>query len=297
VVDRSRFTSITGAARGIGQALGSRLRRRGPSGGSRAQEATLADFVIIGFPKCGTSALTRAIGTLQKVQIDRYIGGELEAPYFAGEEQLGALRTLRQKSPHAAAVGHKFSAYVYDNAAMRRIAATVPGATLVACVRDPKRALVSWREMHRRIAVQGIRKTHFVNLSDESRRFYAEASLEDYYRHYARDWLTYAAHIERLRQHAPRQPLVLVSQEYMAARMDRVLQELAKRLNVPVPPSKPGAWTAHRGVGDDLEPVGLSDESRAELTAERVKLNALLDAWREHPGVGVLADGFADAAG
>lgn len=256
----------------------------------------MADFVVLGFPKCGTSALTRAIGTLQKVQVDGYTGGELEAPYFAGEEQVAALRTLRQKSPHAAAVGHKFSAYVYDNAAIRRIASAVPRATLVLCVRDPKRALVSWREMHRRIAVQGSQKAHFVNISDESRRFYAEASLEDYYRRYARDWLTYTAHIQRMRELVPLQPLVLVSQEYMAARMDKVLQVLAKRLNVPAPPANPDAATAHRGVSDDVEPDDLSDESRAELAAEKMKLNALLDAWRGLPGVAVLAEAPAVAA-
>jgi hypothetical protein len=253
----------------------------------------LADFVIIGFPKCGTSALTRALGTLPKVQVDRFVDGQLEAPYFAAEQQLEALRTLRQKSPRAAAVGHKFSAYVYNETALKRIASTVPRSLLVLCVRNPNKALVSWREMHRRIAALGTNKAHFVNHSDESRRFYTEASLEEYYRHYARDRLTYAAHIERVRELTPDQPLVLVSQEFMAARMQRVLQVLAKRLSLP--PPKLVTARAHRGVADEMEPEGLSDESKAELAAEQMKLNALFEAWRRLPRVAVLADGFATA--
>jgi hypothetical protein len=167
---------------------------------------------------------------------------------------------------------------------------------LVVCVRDPKKSLVSWREMHRRIAVQGASTEHFVNQSAESRRFYTEAPLEDYYRRYARERLTYAAHIERMRELVPNHPMVLVSQEFMAARMQRVLQVLAKRLRLPPPTPKPVAAKAHRGVGDELEPEGLSDETRAELAAERNKLNVLFAAWRKLPRVAVLADNFGPAA-
>lgn len=260
-------------------------------------EAALADFLIVGFPKCGTSALARAIATLQNVEIDRYAGGALEAPFFAGEPQLTELRALRGKSPRAAAVGHKFSAYIYNKTAVKRIAATVPQATLVVCVRDPRKSLVSWREMHRRIAIQGSNKSHFVNQSEESRRFYTEASLEDYYRHYARERLNYATHIRRMREHAPLNPMILVSQEYMAARMEGVLQVLAKRLNVPLPSPEPVAATAHRGVGDAMEPEGLGEQSKAELAAEQEKLKALSQALSQLPGVDVLALDVADAAG
>lgn len=247
----------------------------------------LMDFAVVGFPKCGTSVLMRMLETLDNVKIER-LDEALEAPYFTSQENLQRLHEQRDSAgdSDATIVGHKFSSYAFHEYPLERL--FWYRVRMIICVRDPTRALVSWRNMHRVIAEKGTPAGHFVNKSEESRRFYTEASLEEYYHAFARERLHYAAFIRRIVEIADGTPVAIVAQSAMAVRMDEVVSTLAGFLGVHAPAER-DQTQPHRGVGDTVSPAGLSEKSLAELARERDLLDALLIELRSTPNVTVVA--------
>src|SRR5690606_11064532 len=135
----------------------------------------VADFIVTGFPKCGTSALMRLLEQLEDTSVTR-MDGRLEAPFLASEA--GVLK-LRQEAASSGTRlnGHKYASYAFSVPSLKRIAKEFPDSLIIVCVRDVKRALVSWHNMHRKIASVGQPANHFVNASEDTRKFYANCSL------------------------------------------------------------------------------------------------------------------------
>lgn len=253
------------------------------------EKSPLADFVVLGFPKCGTTALMDALGALEGVGVDQF-DGRLEAPFFESLENVEKLKAAHAAlSVRPAVVGHKYVVYMYSEPSLRRIVELVPRAPLIVCVRDPMRALLSWRQMHRRIAQDGKYLTHFVNASPESRAFYKNASLDAYYQRFARTRLGYEANIRRLTSLAEHQKIVIVSQEFMANRMADVLTTLAKLIGIAKPtfttPHQP-----HRGFADRAELPVLAAETLTDIKKQRSRLARLLAELRSQPRVTLLVD-------
>jgi hypothetical protein len=243
-----------------------------------------ADFVITGFPKCGTSALARGLERLEGVRLDRD-GGQLESPFFADDAGVARLRALAPGEPGDGRIrGHKFTAYVYNPAALRRAAALCPQAVFIACIRDPLRALLSWREMHRRIAAENRLPRHPVNASEESRAFYQGASIEDYYHRFARPRLAYTRHLQRLVSLVGPAPLVVVSQEYLAAREGWALAAVGGVLGTRLPADHPQS-PPHRSLAERADALAVPADLRRELDDEHRRLLAFvraLPAARRH---------------
>jgi hypothetical protein len=241
--------------------------------------AQLADFVIVGFPKCGTTAVVRALDRMEGVQADWW-DGAVEAPYMLNERNLQRLYAARQDAAPSSIVGHKFSAYIYSIDAIKRIHALVPGALLIVCVRDPMRALLSWREMHKVIANNRAITGHFVTESEQTRAFYASASLEEYYRQFARENLRYAHYVRRLIELTADQRIAIVSQEWLSVRRAETLGVLADLLGAPAPESGPSTSRPHKAFADEAQANGLSPESLEEVAVQGRMLGQLLDELR-----------------
>lgn len=197
------------------------------------------DFVIVGFPKCGTTALAAGLDSVEGITVHRR-RGRWESPFFRTDK--GA-EDWRQLVDPQTVNGHKFTAYVYRRDALERIRAQAPEALVIVCVRDPAAALASWREMHRRIATKG-EANHFVNKSAESRRFYSTCSLSEYYRAYGRPRVNYAEHIRSLRSVLGDHRLMVVRQEWLVRNTAEALAEIARRLGVTADPQ--ATATAHK---------------------------------------------------
>lgn len=176
-----------------------------------AQDACLAktDFCIAGFPKCGTTALARLLQASPRLNLARS-GAHFEAPVYMPHLKAEPL-AYDPDRPN----GHKFAAYIYNPEALRRLYAQNPKTLFIFNIRPAAEALVSWREMHRRIAADN-RVDHFTTRDDQTRAFYETCDLEAYYRAFAEPLLDYAGFLERFLQDLPDARYVIVSQERLS---------------------------------------------------------------------------------
>src|SRR4051812_7635701 len=125
----------------------------------------LPDFLVVGAPKAGTTALHVALS--QHPQI--FMSSPKEPKYFLTDDGVqpvqrggpGDAQTISRQvwrradyealfdaSPSHALKGESSTLYLHDRAAHRRIAATLPDARLVAVLRDPvDRAHSNWTHL------------------------------------------------------------------------------------------------------------------------------------------------------
>jgi hypothetical protein len=185
---------------------------------------SIVDFCVIGFPKCGTTATIRMLKESPALKV-HFRNGKPEAPFFidAGAE--------RPEAEPGIVNGHKFSAYVYNRAALSAILAEKPDALLLINVRPAGEALLSWRDMHREIATRNT-AVHFTTQTEETRAFYMNCTEVEYYHAYAKARLDYAQRIRQLLETWPRANLVIVTQQRLSSDARGVMINLHDRLGV-----------------------------------------------------------------
>lgn len=245
----------------------------------------LVDFVVVGFPKCGTTALVRLLDGIQGVKVHK-MNGALEAPFFYSNRGVNSLRESINTAGDAIN-GHKFTAYIYNDDALHQIQKHNPNALFIVCIRDPVRALVSWREMHRKIAVAGTTTSHFVNKSPESRKFYQSCSLSDYYRAFAGSRLPYARYIRNFRETLNNPKLIIITQEYLAQNANYATHLIASHLGVEHPEGAANV-SPHIGFADKVSDIDLDPELQSELETYRHDLSVLRDELHEQGDVTLL---------
>lgn len=245
----------------------------------------MMDFVVTGFPKCGTSALMRLIETLNGVAVAR-VNRSLEVPLYHSPDGVKRWPQLRQGVP-GRRNGHKFVSYVYNPGALARMVRDNPRTLFIVCVRDPRRSLVSWREMHRRIALDESGMGHFVTESAQSRRFFRDASVEEYYHGWIKERLKYASHIQRLVERVTPARVMVIDQGLLARDPGRVLAAVAHELRLPyTAPLRAGE--AHVSYAETAGDDQLGAQLKAELGAENEALRVLLDRLATDPRAVVL---------
>lgn len=232
-----------------------------------------SEIVVIGFPKCGTTALMNYF----EKDIDTEV---LRTPQGAMEMAWPAIKDLTP-APHEGILVHKFTAYIYSREALEYLRSVNPDSIIVLCIRDPKRALISWRKMHQHIAQTGISPDHFAY---KARDFYAECSIEEYYEKFAKQHLQYDRYFAQLLEIIPAERIVVVSQERMAKDLGLVaayLKAIARGERAqPVKPAE--AADAYKGYADrakDPLPAAIQNELtemqrnlRTALTNSRARL-------------------------
>ena len=170
--------------------------------------------------------MMRLVEKLDGITINR-MNGNLEAPFFVNENNYENLKFQHKglaKEDNFS--GHKYTAYIYNATALRRIRTENPERLFVICVRNPVRSLISWHEMHRNIATTGSNLQHFVNKDQVTRDFYINATIEEYYVKFAKDRLRYAFYIRRMRKILNNPKIMFISQEYLACNSKRSLGSL-----------------------------------------------------------------------
>jgi hypothetical protein len=182
------------------------------------------DFVAVGFPDCGTGLLGRQLEKFTGVNIDK-LNGNVEAPFYMNDRDPQVLKR-QQPMKSSSLNGHCYSAYIYDQTALKRIKTDNPNAVFVICVREPIQALMSWREMHRGLAEKGTPATHFVNKTRESRKFYVAASLDEYHEAYAEPRLKFTARIKQMLRALNNPKTVIVSQDAIKKRSATVAEAI-----------------------------------------------------------------------
>jgi Sulfotransferase domain len=95
----------------------------------------LPNFVIVGAPRCGTTALARYLGAhpqvfMAQVKEVRFFGRE-------GGTDLDAYARHFEPGRDYPRVGEATPTYLYDEVAVQQMAAALPGALLIAVLREP----------------------------------------------------------------------------------------------------------------------------------------------------------------
>jgi hypothetical protein len=215
------------------------------------------------------------------------MGGQLEAPLYLNEinfEKSAAARAGRAGMCN----GHKFAAYIYSSSAIRRILQHIGQVQFIVCVRDPLRALVSWHQMHRDIALSNRLPGHFVHASETSRRFFSEATLEDYYREWVGNRLCYAEHLQRLQTLIGDSPLIVIDQACLAREPHRVIGAVVNQLGLSAPMVDNSPAPPHVGKADRMTLPQDGSPLQADMAREREALHAALDSLSLRPRTLVL---------
>jgi hypothetical protein len=130
----------------------------------RSTSGRLPDFLLIGAPKAGTSALHAALTTHPELFLSRvkepkyYLCGDSPPPAYQGPGdahsnrewvwQRSRYQALFADAPDGVLCGESTPFYLYHRDARRRIAADLPQARLVAVLRDPvDRAYSNWMHL------------------------------------------------------------------------------------------------------------------------------------------------------
>jgi len=165
------------------------------------------DLAILGFPKCGTSALFRELALLPQVSSVRAASGSMEVSLSELDRVFDC--------QHREFLVYKYAAGIYSQKYIEIIYQARPSTKFVLCHRNPIKSLVSWHNMHRNIARKQEPLSHFAARESD---FYSNCSVLEYYEKFAKPMLRYDKHFERLARLVPGESIICISQHALAAR-------------------------------------------------------------------------------
>ena len=205
----------------------------------------MREIVIVGFPKCGTSALLRRFAEEDDVQVLLSPTGSVDARF-----------PDRSVIEPGKRVVHKYPSYILSREDLLRLRDEIDAPHLVLCYRPLPRVLLSWHNMHRRLARTGKHPNHFVQRDPE---FWANCSVDDYYRRSVHRFRI-DMFFERIVRMFPAEALTVVAQERMARSLANVVKELKGEAAVEA--EEP----AHQGYADRAD-VAIDPQILGELDA------------------------------
>jgi hypothetical protein len=134
----------------------------------------------------------------------------------------------------------------------------------VVCIRDPRKSLVSWWNMHQKIAQSGSLKDNF---AWKERDFYANCTIEDYYEKFARERLQYDKYLIDLITIVSKDRIFVVSQESLARNMANIVQTIkdAARGDYHPVPNQQANEEQYKGYADNAH-IELPKEISSDLS-------------------------------
>lgn len=190
--------------------------------------APLADFCVVGFPRCGTSATIHMLRRSAALNV-HVAPNTTEFPYYVRHKHLE-----RPEIDPARPNGHKHSSYLYHPDALKEIKAENPRALLIVNVRPAGEALLSWRDMHRERALAGA-PGHFTTETPQARQFYSTCSEAEYFAKRAKPLLNYADRIRACLKLWPTANMVIVTQARLSRDAAGVMRSIHDRLGIGTP--------------------------------------------------------------
>jgi len=208
-----------------------------------ADRPALPDFLLLGAPKCGTSALHAALARhpglfLSEPKEPKFFltdgppptsgGGPGDVPTW-GEHvwRREDYEALFAPAPAGALRGESTTFYLYDRDAQRRIRALLPDARLVAVLRDPvERAHSNWA--HLRAASLEPEADFLAALDDEPRRVAAGWAHFWHYTALGR----YGEQVEHLYGLFPREQVLLLRYEDLSGSPRETADRVCRFLGV-----------------------------------------------------------------
>ena len=249
---------------------------------ARSGSGRLPDFLIIGAPKAGTTALHAALAQYPQLHLSRvkepkyYLCGDAPPPSFTGPGDAHSNQewVWRRNRYHAlfrdaapgALCGESTPFYLYSRDAQRRIAAELPDVKLIAVLRDPVDRLYSnW--MH--LWADGLEPCADVVEACERERERIERGWAPFW-HY-RGLGMYGQQLSGLYETFAREQVLLLRYRDLVDEPDRTLDRVAGFLGV-----EPGLVST---VPSDNSRPFVEDGRRVRVVAPVIRTGARMGAW------------------
>ena len=200
----------------------------------------LPEFIIIGFPKCGTTAL---IANLRK---HPDIHGPGHEPRFFTRKHVSLSEYIRQFKPNKVN-GEKASIYIFEKEIMKKIREAIPGAKIIICLRDPLQAMQSFYAHRRASPIYGKSygeeggKINFQRLvlNDIEHAYFSNQTY--HYSKYIKD---------NVLKYFPKKQIHVIIQERMMKNMDDEMGKVFKFLGVR---SHRAKWTVFKNYNQNRQ--------------------------------------------
>ena len=242
------------------------------------------DFLLIGTPKGGTTALHAALEAhpqlrMSRVKEPKFFLCDGRPPQRSGQRGPGDAHSAREwvwreseyrqlfaDRPSGTLAGESTPFYLYDRAAQRRIAATVPDARLIAVIRDPvDRAYSNWTHL---------RSDGLEPEPDFSRALALETGRVERgfapFWHYSRLG-RYGEQLQHLYTLFPREQVLVLRYRQLAEQPDRTVAAVCDFLGIAHHP-------AARSRPDNVHPY-VAPGSRVRVLGATVRAGAALGAF------------------
>jgi hypothetical protein len=118
------------------------------------EKMTKVDFVVVGFPKCGTTSLCNLLASHKDIFLPR----EKETCFFSGNFSHNFEWLQRKYIKEARLYGEACNHYIYKEEALSRILLHNPDMKFIVCIRDPEERFISDIKMRLRWGDQSIAK-------------------------------------------------------------------------------------------------------------------------------------------
>ena len=249
---------------------------------ARTTSERLPDFLIVGAPKAGTTALHAALAQhpalhLSSVKEPKYfLCGDAPPPAYTGPGDAhsnqewvwrrSSYRALFRDVAPDVLCGESTPFYLYSRDAQRRIAAELPGVKLIAVLRDPVDRLYSnW--MH--LWADGLEPCADVVEASERERERIDLGWAPFW-HY-RGLGMYGQQLARLYDHFPREQVLVLRYRDLVDQPDATLDRVSRFLGV-------GTGQVSTVPSDNSRPF-VQDGTRVKVVAPVIRTGARMGAW------------------
>jgi sulfotransferase family protein len=249
----------------------------------------LPDFFLIGAPKAGTTALHAALQRhpqlfLSRVKEPKFFLCDGRPPPRSRNRGPGDAHSAREwvwrrsdyealfaDAPAGLLRGESTPFYLYDRAAQRRIAAAVPGARLIAVLRDPvERAHSNWMHL-RSDGLEPLRDFRAAWAAEDER---VAAGWAPFW-HYRRLGL-YGQQLEHLHTLFPAEQIHVLRYRDLVDAPQETLDAVCRFLGV-------ATGIVHGGRAENVKPFRV-DTPRTAALSQLVRAGAAVGSWAP-PGV------------
>jgi hypothetical protein len=242
----------------------------------------LPDFLVIGAPKAGTSAIHAALARHPQLYLSRvkepkyYMCGDSPPPAYRGPGdahsnqewvwQRDRYLALFAEAPADALCGESTPFYLYNRDARRRIAADIPTAKVIAILRDPvDRAYSNW--MH--LWVDGLEPCADVVEAFRREQHRIDAGWAPFW-HYQGLGM-YGRQLDDLYAHIPREQVLVLRYRELVETPDETLNRVCRFLGV-------AEDTVHSVPADNSRPF-VQPSLRTKAIGPLVRVGAQVGAY------------------
>ena len=241
---------------------------------------TKNDWTIVGFPKCGTSALTRYLADLPRINAASHLENlrGLELHYYDDESKPVDYLAKRYKEGHYN--GHKTANYIYSKNVLSKIYQDNPDVKIIIAIRELSQVLVSWWKMHKNVAKSAKIGSHFTCRDEATRNQFLAMSLDAYFERMKNN-LDHDRYLKEILNIFPHQQIFMVRMESLASKPYEALLHLYKFITLQELQGYDVSSFSAKNIKkyDNILDANLSAESSLKLKQMQENINKTLNTF------------------